>query len=160
MDVPIRMQYDISGQILGGWKVISYAGPSHNRSTWNCECIKCGNQQIYTKVRLLSLKTVCPCVKLAELRAKSHYDYDTYNEYLIAKMYSDIPSYHAEVNHALDLYSVDELIEAYTTDRIPELVDTMKGHLSAAARHSSRRKIKIFCVFLQKTDPKYIPSES
>jgi hypothetical protein len=75
-------------------------------------------------------------------------------------MYSDIPSYHAEVNHALDLYSVDELIEAYTTDRIPELVDTMKGHLSAAARHSSRRKIKIFCVFLQKTDPKYIPSES
>ena len=63
--------FNLTNQIFGNFKVLSFAGPNDkNQTTWNCECINCGKNEIVKGYYLRRIKR-CICEK--ELRGKWAY---------------------------------------------------------------------------------------
>ena len=47
-----RHSVDMTGTVVGDWRVVSRAGRFRGSATWDCECTLCGRTAVYTRDQL------------------------------------------------------------------------------------------------------------
>jgi len=139
----MRHPIDLTGKTIDCWEVLGLEELQYNQSMWKCRCTKCGAIEIISRKRLLhkSKKRCDAC--------QSHISVEAYTEYLKSRRYSKIDDYLRVINNTLDLYPMDQVMEAYESNNLDTLVEIIKPDASLSFKKLRRRQIRVYCDYIQ-----------
>ena len=138
----LRYPNDLTGKTIGSWEVLGLDELQYNQSVWKCRCTNCGAIEILPRKRLMhkNQKRCDAC--------QSNIYVDAYTEYLKSRRYSKIDDYIRVINNTLDLYPMDQVMEAYETNTLDTLVEIVKPDASLSFKKLRRRQIRVYCDYV------------